>query len=424
MLPGQRLVARVRWRQTDAVLKLFAAQRHAAREHGGLRLLQQARLPVPRVLHHEPCVLIIEWLAGSISLGAALRDDTLRASRRDWLVASAQLIARMHAAGLQQRDMHLDNFLVGARGIHPVDGAAVTRSPAWRRKSAATRNFAQFLCQLPFAERALLPLLLGSYTKLHAIDATDLRRALDRQRRRRAQRLARKACRECSEFVAQRHWHRRIVYRREHEGEALARVLADPDAAMREGVLLKDGNSATVVRVTVGQRQMVIKRYNVRNWRHAFGRCWRDTRAWCSWRNGARLGALGIATPKPVAVIERRWGPLRGKAYYISDFVDGSGLGQFLLPGCASAPPDWIDRALGTVFNGLAAIGFSHGDCKASNFLVGGETLYLLDLDAMRGHCTAATLSAAQRRDRRRFVSNWRGELAEHFRHLLEVRGA
>ena len=29
VLPGQRLVARVRWRETDAVLKLFCAQRHA-----------------------------------------------------------------------------------------------------------------------------------------------------------------------------------------------------------------------------------------------------------------------------------------------------------------------------------------------------------------------------------------------------------
>ena len=103
--------------------------------------------------------------------------------------------------------------------------------------------------------------------------------------------------------------------------EGLA-LLKDLDGAIRNGVLIKDGNSATIARVEVDCQQWVIKRYNIKNFWHWLKRCWRPSRAAVSWRNAHLLEQLGIETPAPIAMLEQRWGWLRGRAYYVSQCID------------------------------------------------------------------------------------------------------
>ena len=81
---------------------------------------------------------------------------------------------------------------------------------------------------------------------------------------------------------------------------------------------LKRGRTATLARVEVNGRQLVIKRYNIKGPVHALSRSWRPSRAWHSWLEGHRLNFLGIATPRPLALVEQRAGPLRGKARWVS----------------------------------------------------------------------------------------------------------
>jgi hypothetical protein len=57
----------------------------------------------------------------------------------------------------------------------------------------------------------------------------------------------------------------------------------------------------------VAGRTLVIKRYNIKGFAHWLKRFWRPSRAWHSWREGNRLAFLGIATPKPLAVLEKRF---------------------------------------------------------------------------------------------------------------------
>lgn len=74
----------------------------------------------------------------------------------------------------------------------------------------------------------------------------------------------------------------------------------------------------TVVRVSVSDLDCIVKRYNLKNLRHALSRCWRPSRAWHSWRAGHLLRHLGIATPEPLAVLEERFGFLRRRAFLVT----------------------------------------------------------------------------------------------------------
>ena len=50
----------------------------------------------------------------------------------------------------------------------------------------------------------------------------------------------------------------------------------------------------------------------------------------------------------------------------------------------------------------------SHGDLKATNLLWVDNQLYFIDLDAARQHKTIASWQRANKRDKKRFLKNWR----------------
>jgi tRNA A-37 threonylcarbamoyl transferase component Bud32 len=149
----------------------------------------------------------------------------------------------------------------------------------------------------------------------------------------------------------------------------------------------------------------VIKRYNLKNARHALSRLWRPSRGWHSWREGHRLRLFGIATPAPLALIEERWGPLRGRAWLVTEYCLGDNLLIHL--DADREPPAAEGEALRTLFATLHRTRISHGDLKATNLLWDDGALKVIDLDAMRQHRSARPHARAWRRDRARLLRNW-----------------
>jgi tRNA A-37 threonylcarbamoyl transferase component Bud32 len=184
--------------------------------------------------------------------------------------------------------------------------------------------------------------------------------------------------------------------------------LADPDVLIDSNRLLKSGNTATVGTVEIDSHRYVVKRYNIKNAWHALRRCLRPSRAWNSWRNAHRLAILGIPTPEPIALLEKRWGPFRSKAYFITEYVDGVNIHQFFHSDRAKEV-DWGDlvEQFGKLFQQLAAASVSHGDLKATNFIITDDKLVVADLDAMREHQFRWRFRKAFGRDLKRFIQNW-----------------
>jgi len=270
----------------------------------------------------------------------------------------------------------------------------------------AGANLAVLLAQLPPAWDRQLSALLPAYTAEQAClpEPAVLQRNIERVRAWRLGDLLAKTVRECTLFAVEQTGARFCAVRRE-EAEVLAPLLAAPDSAISSGEVFKDGGTTTVARIVVKGRALLIKRYNLKSLRHALGRLWRPSRAWHSWREAHRLLFFDIPTPRPLALIEERCGPLRRRAWLICEYCPGPNLLRHLSPD--SAPPADEGKAIRELFAALCRHRISHGDLKATNLLWDGERVLLIDLDGVVQHRSAIAHARAWRRDRARLLRNW-----------------
>jgi tRNA A-37 threonylcarbamoyl transferase component Bud32 len=400
VLPGKRLTGVGSIDGQMVLAKLFFAQpgarRHWERELRGLEALRREDIPSPRLLASgffsgDGCYLLTEYLAPARApapLSAAELQSVLRT------------LGRMHAHGLVHEDAHLDNFLITAGEARVIDGDAI-RTGAGPREIRA--NLALLLAQLPpETEAGMRSQLLASYREEYdapALDLSALGAAIRAARQRRLDDYLGKCLRDCSLFKVERCWDRFVATSRD-ETEFLAPLVANPDRWIESGRPLKLGRTATLAQVELDGRQLVVKRYNIKNLRHALARGWRPSRAWHSWCEAHRMRFLGIPTPRPLALIERRFGPLRGRAWLVTEYCPG--------PSLAETPLDEDGiRAVVELFRRMAAARVTHGDLKATNLLWNEGNLVLIDLDAARQHARVAGFRRAWRKDRARFLRNW-----------------
>lgn len=406
ILPGKRLTGLGEWCGRKVIAKLFIAargsERHWRHECDGIASLRAMPLPTPELLARgrlegEGHYVLTAFVEN------AHNPDPAKAEELRQVFA---VVGRMHAGGLLQEDAHFANFLVHPGGLLVIDGDAVR--PV-RDSRDALDNLALLFAQLdPVAATASRTDLLAAYRSGHpqaVIDEDGLVTAIDRARHARLDNYLGKCLRDCSLFkVAQRA--DRFVSIVRAEAGLLLPIIHDPDALLKMATPLKQGRTATLGLVEVQARRLVIKRYNIKNAGHALSRCWRPSRAWHSWIEGHRLQFLGIATPRPLALVEQRLGPLRGKAWLITEHCPGGNLAD-LLAERLDAPPADVVAALGHLFDRLAAARISHGDLKATNLLWHEGRVHLVDLDAMRQHDNDASFARAWRKDRERFLKNW-----------------
>lgn len=406
VLPGKRLTGIGRWHGQTVLAKLFIAargdERHWQRECQGAERLRATGLPTPALLASGSLCdgghfLLYAYLDNAHSPEAAAVNALTR--------VFAQL-GRLHAAGLLQEDAHLGNFLLRDDDVFVIDGDAVR---PLRDTQDAMSNLALLFAQLPpQTVTDGLAALLDAYCSGNpaaAVDKTRLTTAIAQARAVRLADYLGKCLRDCSLFRVEQSASRFVAMVRD-EAAFLAPIVADPDRWLAAGTPLKLGRTSTLARIQHAGRTLVIKRYNIKNVGHALSRCWRPSRAWHSWIEGHRLRFLGIATPRPLALIERRYGPLRSKAWLITEHCAGESLLAHLVDHL-DAPPAAELAALSDLFAQLAAVRISHGDLKATNLLWADGRITLVDLDAMRQHGGAASFARAWRKDRERLLENW-----------------
>lgn len=402
LLPSRRLSGAAIWNGRPVFAKLFvdrAARRYGERERDGLAALQAKGLPTPELLAAFPLgedgyLVLSEFIVSA----RALDDDLPTPEEPAAMLAAFALLGRLHAAGLVHEDLHLGNFLYHGGGLCLIDGDGVRPAAGGR----LDENLALLLSQLPPAWSSLRAELLEAYGR--SVDIRRLEPAVVAVRERRLRHFLDKTLRNCTQFAVHKDSQRFAVVLREQE-EALAAILVDPDAALAAGELCKAGGTATVGRAEAGGRPLVIKRYNLKHWRHALSRAWRPSRAWHSWLAAHRLIFCGIATPRPLALVEERFGPLRGRAFLLTEYCGGKNLLETLAPD--SEPPPVQKQALAGLFEALCVMRITHGDLKATNLLWDDGSVVLIDLDAMVRHRTESGFRRAWRRDRARLLRNW-----------------
>lgn len=404
-LPGRRLVVRATLDGREAAVKFFfgkGAGRRCRAEVDGLSALAGSGAGAASPLASGRC-------AGAHWSAAAWIGDGRPPEAQD-VGAIVDLTGRLHRHGLIQRDPHPGNFIVAAGQVAALDGGSVRGGllarlmpDAWRRH-AGRKELARLLAAFAVDGEAVDACHRRYCSALGiappAAEAARISQATRRAGRRRRRAHLRKTERRCTEFERRDGLHHVTLFRRAAGSPALARLLAAPDAAVAAGERLKDGNTATVARVRDGAARFVVKRYNAK-----MGRARR------AWRNGHLLGLCGIPTAAPIAWLRPRRG---GAAYLVlEDLGDGRLDAHVARHGVDEGVLGGVER----LFAGLKRHGLTHGDTKASNFIVGAAGLALVDLDALR----PAWLPGDRRRDALRFARNWEGAVAAAFAERLGV---
>ncbi|NMY68423.1 lipopolysaccharide kinase InaA family protein [Pseudomonas sp. WS 5414] len=424
VLPGQRYVGAGVWRGRPVLAKLLVgakAARHFQRELQGVRLLAEQGLTTPLLLadglqEGEGGWLLFEFLEGAQSLGNAWKQveklPVLADEQTAVLAEALGAIAQLHAKGLWQEDLHLDNLLRHNGRLHLIDGAGICVEEAGKplSRQKVLENLGVFFAQLPkslepFTEELLVHYLLSNAE--HALPLEALEKQVNKVRGWRLRDFLNKVGRECTLFSVQRGPFALRAIRREEEA-AMLPVLAQADALLDQGHLYKTGGAASVGRVEAAGRTLVVKRYNIKGLAHWLKRFWRPSRAWHSWREGNRLEFLGIATPRPLAVLEQRFLWLRRRAYLVTEYLSGPDIIERFAPFVDSGEaPESELLALDRLFAQLIRERISHGDFKGHNLFWQDDRWALIDLDSMCQHSSLSSFAPAFARDRARFMRNW-----------------
>ena len=202
-------------------------------------------------------------------------------------------------------------------------------------------------------------------------------------------------------------------------------LIADPDQFFKTRPLLKDGNTCTVVEVVEGGRSYILKRYNQKSFWYRCLHVLSTSRALKNWSNGMVLHSYGVVTPQPLACLlfKSSYGLLQ-KAYVLMECVDGQSLSGVDRSRLMAGSPSDIPRQFAQLWRQLDELNATHGDMKASNFMLDHQgQLNLIDLDSFQFHSSASELKRSQTKDLNRFMKNWSKdpEVMAAFKSALEA---
>ncbi|MEP5566216.1 MAG: lipopolysaccharide kinase InaA family protein [Halioglobus sp.] len=163
-------------------------------------------------------------------------------------------------------------------------------------------------------------------------------------------------------------------------------------------VVKRDAYSS-VGAIRVQDRHCFLKHYRSKGLLQAFLFRMGRGRGVASYDNAEALQAAGVAVPAPLACLLIADGVM----LLSEGIASGVDLKTLWLQGQSDAQ---LRRLMTTAALSLATLhvaGFSHGDCKWSNFLVVGDRMLLIDLEAVQSR---STLDAGCARDLARFTVN------------------
>lgn len=400
-------------------------------------------------------VLVTEALEPAYPLDEFSRmlqsDGDARRRRQDkeqLFEALGAMIARAHQAGFEHLDMHVGNVLVqplaprrfrtvlldlhSARLDSPIDDGAVVRNLAqlnqWFRRHSSIGDRLRFLrayfrCRddheatQPHGRKLGLDLEQLVRAMAGAADAHAQRLWSQRDRR------LRKQGRYFARLRVAGGWSGMAYVRSKHAGahsRASTLVLApgwwrtqlarpldlfDPQRATS----CKNSHSAQVARALLpidgGHLPVIAKRPRARNWRRRLSQLLPPSRGARGWRMGHALLHRDLPTARPLALLERRVGPLVLDSVLITEAVPGAvDLETYVtreLAKVAGAARLGLRRELCSRLVGLLRRleerGVAHRDCKAQNILVvplPELRLLWIDMDGLR---LVRRLSARQR---------------------------
>lgn len=423
-VPGKRLVCSAQRSGQAVYAKIFFgrhAMRHAARDARGVVLLERAEISTPTLLYSgnprglQAHVLVFEAILDAVNAEQYLH--TLTKTERFQLVSGiVAQVAKHHQHQLMQTDMYLKNFLISSSTIFTLDGDGIRRIRGICRGRKKLLNLAVLLSKFDALDDDWISDIYYHYCR-HANrfpekrELGKLRNLVGSVRTAAASDYAdKKVFRNCTDVKVTQSFK---CFKASAAGfDMTAITIPYLDQCLSEPQRnLKNGNTCSVGLAKVGQNTVVIKRYNIKNFWHGFGRLFRKSRAAMSWANSHRLLISNVHTAKPLALIEERWLWLRRRAYYMAEYIDAPDLAEYFAVDHDPGEHRLVAENLAKLMHQLWRLRYSHGDMKASNIKINALKPVLIDLDAMRAHGSGGLsmhfFRQAHIRDLKRLLLNW-----------------
>lgn len=425
IIPGKRLVAFGRWNNKSIAAKIFfgrQAKQHMERDLKGARALIAAKIPTPALLHTDSSqnnsiyVLIFERIQNAVSLATLWQNKKFTPESEAMLRTLTIELATQHVLGLEQDDLHLKNFLMSAEKIYTLDGAGIRNHEGPLNKKQSLENLALFFSQLGIHANKLQQQLFETYINARSwlvkkSDLVFLQKTIRHWNSTRWDSYSKKIFRSSTQFAKIKNLRLFSLCDRNYLSPAFQQFIANPEATLTnsETVILKAGRTSTVARVTLGQRQYVVKRYNIKGFWHSLSLIFKRSRAKLSWRVAHQLQFVGLNTAKPVALIEKRFLGLRRKSYFVMEHVEGVRADTFFdSHPIESTQSTLVAQKIIALFFDLARLRLSHGDLKITNILLNQQQEpVLIDLDGVREHRSLLGLGHRFAKDLERFLENW-----------------
>ena len=439
IIPGKRAVLLGTWKNQIIIAKIFfqplQINRHIRREASGIRSLLKAGVQTPDLLFFGKTkdkgvgVLLFKYIFPSRELGELWNTTENVKKKRNLICKLMIILAKMHQAGIKHLDLHLNNFLIKNDEIYTIDGTSIK----WDKKSRSLKlrdritNLALLFAQFTLPDYFLVYDLYAEYLNASGLKDTKdifdkLQLQIERWRKWRIRNYIKLNSREYSELVCRSSFARFMLCKKSYYTPAMKAFLDNPDKIINDSksLFLKKGNSSTVIKFMINEHDLVVKRYNIKNFRHRLSRFLRPSRATHSWQSAHLLLMLGIATPMPVAMLERRFWYFRGRAYFAYEYIDGPNAIDYFKNVDLDKELDVANRIV-DIFKNLAIAKISHHDMKGTNIIINQGRPVLVDLDAMSMHISRRRFEHAHKRDKNIFLNNWpdTSDVSKLFKDLL-----
>jgi hypothetical protein len=183
--------------------------------------------------------------------------------------------------------------------------------------------------------------------------------------------------------------------------DLISTLWSDPESLIAQGKSLQAKGARRTVRIEWNSQQFVLKHYREPTRRHALKQLVQPARAWKTWQFTQLLVEAGVATPRPVACIEKRWGLLRLDSFLMYPYIEGRTLRTCIAEDAKRSPTvrDRLWQQIHEIWERLLELRVSLGDTNLGNFIVSpAGQIWLIDLDKSRFHRAARAAAPHQER--------------------------
>lgn len=425
VVPQQREVVRGTWQGQLVYAKQFSgarAKKHLERDVAGVQQLLNASIPTPALLFQGDAVAPNSYVAIYAAITPAQNAEEAYAQlpKDQRLLLMRQLVQALalhHKAGLIQTDLYFKNFLLetdqttGASSLYTLDGDGIRPISTFFKNHQQRKNLATLFSKMDVLdEDDWLQYLYQYYCDAMGMSfsvegMTNLWLITQKIRQTVASDYAdKKVFRTCTDVKVTQNFRYFSAIASAFSEDETTLLNLDIFLANAAGNI-KNGNTCTIAKALIANRQVVVKRYNIKSLLHGFGRAFRKSRAAISWANAHRLNISNIATPTPLALVEERFGWLCQRAYFVSAFLDAPDVAQYFAEKHSIETKQAVAYEVASLFYRLSLLKISHGDCKASNLKIKVGKPVLLDLDAMQAD--PWFFQQKHIKDLKRFMRNW-----------------